>query len=105
MNLEMGFGYAPFEDTETEQRIQEALRLVLAGRTSFVIAHRLSTIRSADRILVIEEGCIVEEGSHGELLAQRGRYFELYSQQSVRESVRGDRWRLAAAAPGRRSSV
>ena len=73
-------------DTETESRIQRALETVLAGRTSFVIAHRLSTIRSADRILVIDAGRIVEAGSHAQLLARRGRYHDLYTRQSLRES-------------------
>jgi len=75
-------------DTETEKRIQTALERVLEGRTSFVIAHRLSTIRSADRILVIEKGRIVEEGRHRALLARRGRYHDLYTQQSMTEAVR-----------------
>jgi ATP-binding cassette subfamily B protein len=81
-------------DTETERRIQEGLARVLSGRTSFVIAHRLSTIRSADRILVIVDGRIVEQGDHAELLARRRRYFELYTQQSLRDSIREeDAWR------------
>ena len=75
-------------DTETERRIQAGLEHVLEGRTSFVIAHRLSTIRSADRILVIEDGRITEEGSHKDLLAKGGHYFDLYTQQCLREAVR-----------------
>jgi ATP-binding cassette, subfamily B, bacterial len=65
-------------DTETEGLIQEAIHQVLENRTSFVIAHRLSTIRNADRILVIEEGRIVEEGSHRDLLNKEGYYSGLY---------------------------
>jgi ATP-binding cassette subfamily B protein len=75
-------------DTETEQRIQRGMANVLTGRISFVIAHRLSTIRNATRIAVIEHGRIVELGSHAELVALRGRYFDLYRQQSLTESVR-----------------
>lgn len=70
-------------DTETEKHIQRGLTNVLEGRTSFVIAHRLSTIRSADRIVVIEKGRIVESGSHTQLMAQGGRYHQLYTRQSV----------------------
>lgn len=72
-------------DTETERLIQEAVQTVLRGRTSFVIAHRLSTIRRADRILVIEKGRIIEEGDHRELLALKGKYFQLYTSQFVEE--------------------
>lgn len=68
-------------DTETEMVIQHGIEEVLRDRTSFIIAHRLSTIRSADRILVIEDGRIAEAGNHSELLAQRGRYYELYTHQ------------------------
>jgi ATP-binding cassette subfamily B protein/subfamily B ATP-binding cassette protein MsbA len=65
-------------DIQTERVIQQALTHLLQGRTSFVIAHRLSTVINADRIVVIQEGRIVEEGSHEELLASRGIYYSLY---------------------------
>jgi len=68
-------------DTETEQIIQDAIGKLLKGRTSFIIAHRLSTIRSADRILVIKDGRMVEQGSHRELMKQRGYYYRLYTNQ------------------------
>jgi ATP-binding cassette subfamily B protein len=68
-------------DTLTEALIQRGMETLMRGRTSFVIAHRLSTIRRADRILVIEGGRITEEGSHAELLRQRGHYYKLYTQQ------------------------
>jgi ATP-binding cassette subfamily B multidrug efflux pump len=73
-------------DTRTEQLIQQALQELLRGRTSFVIAHRLSTIRNADQVLFIHDGRIVEQGTHEELLANRGPYFELYQSQYRRES-------------------
>lgn len=65
-------------DTQTEQIIQHALATLLKGRTSFVIAHRLSTITNADKIVVIHDGKIIEQGSHAELLANQGMYYELY---------------------------
>lgn len=68
-------------DTRTEERIQRAMDILMAGRTSFVIAHRLSTIRSADVILVLRDGDIIESGSHEELLARGGFYAELYNSQ------------------------
>jgi ATP-binding cassette subfamily B protein len=68
-------------DTLTESLIQKGMGALLRGRTSFVIAHRLSTIRRADRILVIEDGRIAEQGSHAELLRLRGKYHRLYTQQ------------------------
>jgi ATP-binding cassette subfamily B protein len=72
-------------DTHTERAIQSAVERVLENRISFVIAHRLSTIRSADRIVVIDDGKIIEEGTHHDLLAQRGRYHELYTNQFTHE--------------------
>jgi ABC-type multidrug transport system fused ATPase/permease subunit len=65
-------------DTRTEQIIQRALALLLKGRTSFVIAHRLSTITNADKIVVIHDGRIIEQGTHSELLTQGGMYYDLY---------------------------
>ncbi|NJN41584.1 MAG: ABC transporter ATP-binding protein [Flammeovirgaceae bacterium] len=69
-------------DTESEAFIQESLRSLLKGRTTFVIAHRLSTIRQADQILVIENGRIAEQGKHDELIEKKGRYFDLYTYQA-----------------------
>jgi ABC-type multidrug transport system fused ATPase/permease subunit len=68
-------------DSESEAKIQDGLRALRRGRTTFVIAHRLSTIRGSDQILVIEEGEIVERGTHPELLAKNGRYKQLYDKQ------------------------
>jgi ATP-binding cassette subfamily B protein len=68
-------------DTRTERLIQEALNVLLKGRTSFVIAHRLSTIRSADMVLVVDDGRIIERGKHSELLASKGFYYNLYMSQ------------------------
>ncbi|GMK38122.1 hypothetical protein PCCS19_11760 [Paenibacillus sp. CCS19] len=68
-------------DTRTEVHIQQAMNALMEGRTSFVIAHRLSTIRDADRILVMNQGAVIEQGSHEELLAQRGFYADLYESQ------------------------
>lgn len=69
-------------DTESEAFIQESLRSLMKGRTTFVIAHRLSTIRQANQILVVEQGEIVERGKHEELIEKKGRYFELYTYQA-----------------------
>ncbi|MEO9804536.1 MAG: ABC transporter ATP-binding protein [Reichenbachiella sp.] len=69
-------------DTESESFIQESLKSLMHGRTTFVIAHRLSTIKQADQILVIEQGQIAESGTHDELIAKEGRYFDLYTYQA-----------------------
>ncbi len=68
-------------DTETEAVIQDALEVLKRGRTTFIIAHRLSTIRNADLILVLDHGVIVERGTHDELMAHGGRYFQMYQLQ------------------------
>ena len=68
--------------TQSEAFIQKSLSLLMRDRTTFVIAHRLSTIQKADQILVIENGDIVERGKHKELLASKGRYYELYTYQT-----------------------
>lgn len=68
-------------DTRTEQRIQKAFATMMEGRTSFIVAHRLSTIQNADVILVMKDGHIIEQGSHSQLLAQKGFYTELYNSQ------------------------
>lgn len=68
-------------DTRTELQIQEAMRTLMKGRTSFVIAHRLSTIREADQILVIDAGQIAERGTHDELMRQHGFYYQLHQSQ------------------------
>ena len=72
-------------DTETEKIIQDAIQKVLKGRTSFIIAHRLSTIRSADRILVISHGEIIEDGNHSQLMKKKGHYYKLYTNQFIEE--------------------
>ena len=73
-------------DTETEQLIQNAISHLLTGRTSFIIAHRLSTIRKADLILVVRDGKIIEQGSHRDLLRQKGYYYDLYTKQFEEEA-------------------
>jgi len=68
-------------DTRTEQQIQSAMRTLMQDKTCFVIAHRLSTIRSADNILVLDGGQVVEQGTHDSLMAQKGFYYALYQSQ------------------------
>jgi ATP-binding cassette subfamily B protein len=74
-------------DTRTEARIQRSLLRLMAGRTSFVIAHRLSTIRDADHVLVIKDGRIIEQGTHPQLLDQRGFYHQLYVSQFKGQAI------------------
>ena len=66
-------------DTESEKVVQDALDKLMVGRTSFVIAHRLSTIKNADQILVLNDGVIAERGTHDELMAKGGLYYDLYT--------------------------
>ncbi|MBV9887880.1 MAG: ATP-binding cassette domain-containing protein, partial [Acidobacteria bacterium] len=73
-------------DSESEALIQEGLRFLMRGRTTFVIAHRLSTIRRADQILVVESGRIIERGTHDSLYALGGRYYDLYTKQHAMQS-------------------
>ncbi|MDB7984117.1 MULTISPECIES: ABC transporter ATP-binding protein [Faecalicoccus] len=75
-------------DTMTELRVQKAFETLMKGRTSFIVAHRLSTIQNADRILVMKEGKIVEQGKHQDLLSQKGFYYQLYNSQFA-SSVNG----------------
>ena len=70
-------------DTRTEQLVQQGMDSLMKGRTTFVIAHRLSTVKNADCIMVLEKGHIIERGSHDELLAQKGRYYQLYTGNAV----------------------
>jgi len=71
----------------TEEKIQAAMESVTAGRTSLMIAHRLSTVRNADLILVVKNGRIVEQGTHTQLLAEKGYYHELYTRQYEEEAT------------------
>ena len=80
-------------DTETELRIQQGMKHVFQGRISFVIAHRLSTIRNVTRIVVVDDGCIIETGSHLDLMRADGHYAALYRQQGLNETTR--RWAAA----------
>ena len=66
-------------DTRTEKIVQEGMDRLMHGRTTFVIAHRLSTVRNSDCIMVLEQGRIIERGTHDQLLEQKGRYYQLYT--------------------------
>jgi len=87
-------------DTETEQLIQQAIERVMRDRTSIIVAHRLSTIQRADRIIVLHHGEIREQGSHQELLAQRGLYWKLYKLQYADTANRQGREFEEADEPG-----
>ena len=75
-------------DTETEYVIQQAIKNILQGRTSFVVAHRLSTIVNSDLILLIDDGKIVEQGTHQELMNLKGKYYKLYTNQFIEEKMK-----------------
>ena len=74
-------------DTITEQKIQSAIDTIIRGRTSVVIAHRLSTVRNADLILVVDDGKIIEQGTHEQLMSRRGSYYRLYTRQYEDEAT------------------
>ena len=76
-------------DTETERAIQDSLDRLIEGRTTISIAHRLSTLRSADRLIVLEEGKLIENGTHQELVEKRGVYYKLLQLQSKALAMRG----------------
>lgn len=94
-------------DTHTEQLIKQAMAKLQKGRTSFVIAHRLATVRDADRIVVIDDGRIVEIGNHGDLLERRGQYYDLYTMagQTVGASASDDRTNGQESASKRSSAT
>ena len=72
-------------DTRTEKMVQDSMDKLMHGRTTFVIAHRLSTVKNADCIMVLEQGRIIERGSHDELIAKKGRYYQLYTGNNIGE--------------------
>ena len=76
-------------DTETEWKIQHALDELIVGRTTISIAHRLSTLRNADSLIVVEDGKIVEQGTHAELIRQKGAYYTLVQLQGKALAMRG----------------
>jgi len=70
-------------DTRTERIVQDGMDKLMKGRTTFVIAHRLSTVRNSDCIMVLEQGRIIERGTHEQLLEEKGRYYQLYTGHSI----------------------
>lgn len=74
-------------DTRTEEQIQNAMKTLMNGRTNFVIAHRLSTVREADKIIVVNDGKIIESGSHNELMGKKSFYRELYLSQFTSQNL------------------
>ena len=75
-------------DTETEYVIQRAIKNILSGRTSFIVAHRLSTIVNCDIILVVDDGKIIEKGTHDELMKNKGYYYSLFTNQFIDEKMK-----------------
>ena len=86
-------------DTRTERLIQKAFEQLLKGRTSFVIAHRLSTIRNADLVMMLRDGEIIERGTHNELLAKKGAYYDLYMSQFRREEEPATNGKVSETVP------
>ena len=70
-------------DTRTEKLVQEGMDALMNGRTTFVIAHRLSTVRNSDCIMVLEQGRIIERGTHDQFIAEKGRYYQLYTGNAI----------------------